>query len=472
MKVSDQLTRCCLAVLTLSLIHQATADWPRFRGPNGTGVAADDQAPPVKWSDTENVKWKVPLPGPGSSGPIVSGDKVFITYWSGYGVDPENPGQMEDLKMHLRCLDRATGDTLWDRSVAAKLPEQEYGGMFAQHGYASHTPVTDGERVYAFFGKTGVLAFDFKGKELWRADVGSDLNERGWGSASSPVLSEAGLVVLASIENHALVTLDKETGKELWKQEAEGFGSTWGTPVIVGEGESQDVVVGVPNEIWALNARTGKLRWYSQGIKGNSMTSSVVPVGSEIFAAGDRGGGTIAVKTGGKGDVSESHILWSGRDGGNITSPLVHNDRLYFIKSGIVNCRNAKTGEEVYAERLPGGAVGGRGRGAVGEGPQGRPGGNYGPGQRGGGGGRAGGRRGGGGGGFGNMDYASPVAAGDYLFQVTRSGKTIVVKLGDTFELVAQNEFAGDSSNFSGTPAISGGQLFIRSYENLYCIAE
>ena len=471
MNISKRCKTSCLALVTLFLVQQVSADWPRFRGPNGTGVASDGQAPPVKWSDTENVKWKVPLPGPGSSGPIVSGDKVFITYWSGYGLAPENPGRMEELKVHLRCVDRATGKTLWDRAVAAKLPEQEYGGMFAQHGYASHTPVTDGKRVYAFFGKTGVYAFDFEGKELWKADVGSDLDERGWGSASSPVLSDSGLVVLASIENHALVTLDKETGKELWKQEAEGFGGTWGTPAVVGSGEDQEVVVGVPNEIWALNARTGKLRWYSKGITGNSMTSSVVPVGSEIFAAGDRGGGTIAVKSGGKGDVSESHIVWSGRHGGNITSPLVHDDRFYFVKSGIVHCRDAKTGNEIYSERIPGATAGGRGRGVEG-GQTGRPGGDYNPGQRGGGrpGGRPGGRRGGGG--FGNIDYASPVAAGDYLFQLTRTGKTIVVRLGDEFELVAENAFAEDTSNFSGTPAITGGQMFIRSYKNLYCIAE
>ncbi len=469
MKTIRFLTRVSVITGLLVAGVETSADWLRFRGPNGTGVSADDKAPPVKWSDTENVKWKVSLPGPGSSGPIVVGEKVFVTYWSGYGVDPEDRGDMADLAIHLRCVDRRSGQTLWDRSVKAKLPEQEYGGMFAQHGYASHTPVSDGERVYAFFGKTGVYAYDLEGKELWKADVGSDLDGRGWGSAASPILTDSGLVVTASVENHAMVSFNKKTGAQQWIQEAEGFGSTWGTPVVVGKGEDQEVVVGVPGEIWGLNAKTGKLRWYSEGLRGNSMTSSVVPVGNSVLASGDRGGGTRVVKAGGKGDVSESHIAWTGKDGGNITSPLVYEGRFYFVKSSIVNCRDATTGEEIYSERLPGGAATERGRGVGVRSQGGRPGGNYTPGQGPGGRGGGGGRRGGGGR-FGSPDYASPVAAGGYLFQLTGKGETIVIKMGDQFDLVSRNSFASDSSNFSGTPAISRGQLFIRSYKNLYCI--
>ncbi len=475
MKRFELLSRMGLLSGLLLSCLDVSADWTRFRGPNGTGIAADNQTPPVKWSDTENLKWKVPLPGPGSSGPIVLGGKVFVTYWSGYAVDPENRGDMANLAIHLRCVDRKTGKTQWDRSIKAKLPEQEYGGMFAQHGYASHTPVTDGKRVYAFFGKTGVYAFDLDGNDLWSADVGSDLDQRGWGSAASPVLTETGLVVLASVENHAMVSLDRDTGKVQWKQEAEGFGSTWGTPVVIGKGDEQEVVVGVPGEIWALNAKTGKLRWFADGLRGNSMTSSVVPVGQSVLASGDRGGGTRVVKTGGKGDVNETHVQWTGKDGGNITSPLVYDGRFYFVKSGIVNCRDVSSGEEVYAERLPGSSATARSGAGGGRPGGGRPGGEYAPGQ--GGGGRGGFGRGGGGGRrgggrFGSPDYASPVAAGGYLYQLTGKGETIVVKMGDTFELVSRNAFASDTSNFSGTPAISDGELFIRSYKNLYCVAE
>ena len=459
-------TRLIVATSTFfvaSHVALLAADWNRFRGPNGSGVASGEAVPPLTWSDTENVKWKVPLPGPGSSSPVVSGDRVFVTYWTGYATGGEAQGRMEDLEIHLRCLDRGTGATKWDRAVKARLPEQSYDGMFANHGYASHTPVTDGERVYAFFGKTGVFAFDLEGKELWRREVGDGLDERGWGSSSSPVLTESGVIILASPESHSMFCLDKTTGTVVWKQEAEGFGSTWGTPVVVGRGEDELVVVGVPNEVWALNARTGKMRWYVDGVRGNAMTGSVVAVKDSILASGDRGGGTRRIKWEGTGSASEPQIVWTGKDGGNITTPLVYENRIYFLKSGIMNCRDFETGKEIYAERLP--APAGQDQGVA----EGRGGGGLRGGRPGGAGG--GGRRGGGGR-FGNPDYASPVAAGGYLFQLTGRGETIVVKLGDTFEFMGRNSFASDRSNFTGTPAISDGQIFVRSYQHLYCLAK
>ena len=153
--------RCLIAVGSLTLVLSSTlingslaGDWPRFRGPNGTGVSMDESPVPTSWSATENLKWKVALPGPGSSSPIVVGNRVFVTCWSGYGTGRGNPGDQQDLRRHLICIDRQTGDTLWSKTVEPYLPEDPYGGMFTQHGYASHTPVSDGERVYVFFGKT------------------------------------------------------------------------------------------------------------------------------------------------------------------------------------------------------------------------------------------------------------------------------------------------------------------------------
>ena len=153
-----------LALALLSLITTThAADWPRFRGADGSGNAGDAKAP-TTWSDTENVNWKAALPGPGSSSPIVWKDRVFVTCYSGYGDGSD--GAMEKLQRHLVCLDRATGKVLWDKAVAAEMPEDSYSGFLTEHGYASSTPATDGERVFAFFGKTGVLAFDFAGNEL------------------------------------------------------------------------------------------------------------------------------------------------------------------------------------------------------------------------------------------------------------------------------------------------------------------
>ena len=152
---------CFVSMVTLT----QAGDWARFRGPNGTGISADSDPLPTTFSETENLKWKVALPGAGVSCPIVVGDKVFVTCYSGYGADPQNRGEMKDLKRHLICIDRETGKTLWEKIVEAVLPEDEYTGPGVdQHGYASHTPVSDGKNVYVFYGKSGVLAYTVYGE--------------------------------------------------------------------------------------------------------------------------------------------------------------------------------------------------------------------------------------------------------------------------------------------------------------------
>ena len=200
-----------LALMVGQLV--GASDWPRFRGPDGAAVSVETNLP-VTWSDTENLKWKAPLPGPGSSSPILSGERVFVTCYSRYGIDRRNPGKPEDLKRHLLCLNAADGKTIWKRTVDAVLPEDPYQGYLREHGYASSTPVADGQRVYVFFGKTGVLAFDVEGNPLWRTDLGGESSNRRWGSASSPILYENLVIVNASEEGRSLVALDKMTGKE------------------------------------------------------------------------------------------------------------------------------------------------------------------------------------------------------------------------------------------------------------------
>src|SRR5262249_7661240 len=179
----------CLAVCARSA---DAADWLQFRGPGGLGVAPDKRLP-TTWSNTQNVVWKRQLPGPGGSSPIIVGKKIFVTCYSGYGVPDANGGDINDLKRHLICVDRATGKILWTRDVPADLPEQPYRSYQAQHGFASSTPVSDGERVYVFFGKSGVFAFDLDGKQVWHAGLGERTN--GWGSGASPILYK-GLVII------------------------------------------------------------------------------------------------------------------------------------------------------------------------------------------------------------------------------------------------------------------------------------
>ena len=220
-----------VVALTSLLSPLQGADWSRFRGSNGAGTAAT-AALPVTWSDTSNIRWKRELPGPGSSSPIVVGKHVFVTCYTGYGTDQEKPGRADDLKRHLICFERGSGQTVWSQSIDGVLPEDDFKGFIVQHGYASHTPVSDGERVYAFLGKSGVIAFDLDGNRLWQTTVGTESGSHGWGSGASPILHENLVIVNASEESQSLYALDKRTGSQVWRAQAAGLANSWSTPVL------------------------------------------------------------------------------------------------------------------------------------------------------------------------------------------------------------------------------------------------
>ncbi|MFV0442972.1 MAG: PQQ-binding-like beta-propeller repeat protein [Planctomycetaceae bacterium] len=459
-----------LALATLTGATSQADDWSRFRGPNGTGVSLDSKPLPSEWSDDKNLAWKTPLPGPGLSSPILVGDHVFVTCWSGYGLSREDVGNINDLQRHLVCVDRKSGSIRWNKSIPAVQPEEEYRGMFAENGYASHTPVSDGKRVFAFLGKSGIYAFDMEGKELWHKSVGTGDDRRGWGTASSPILYKELVIVPAFIESHSLIAFDQATGEEKWRQEAEGFDSTWGTPVLVDLPDGRtDLVIGVPYEIWGINPANGKLRWYSDSVDSDSICSSVLPHGQVVYMVEGRNGGAVAVRCGGSGSVTDKDVVWSTRDRGRISTPLWYNEKLIWVTDGRLSMADAATGdvvEQLRLERSTQAVPGGRS-------PQGPL-----PGERseagpsaGGSGGRGGFSRGGFGGRMGGQDYSSPIIADGKLIYITRAGDGIVVKLGDEPEQLATNRFASDHSEFSATPAVSDGQLFIRSNKFLYCVA-
>lgn len=452
-----------VAVSLVALAGAQASDWPRFRGPNGTGICADSTPTPVVWSPTENLQWKTKLPGAGVSCPIVVGDRVFVTCYSGYGLDRRDPGEQSDLTRHLVCIDRQTGEIKWNQTVQAVLPEDPFNPPgVTEHGYASHTPASDGEAVYVFFGKTGALAFDLDGRQLWQTSLGTESDPHRWGSSSSPIVHEGKVIVTAGPESRSIVGLDARTGKELWQAEAEGLGNVWGTPAIdqVND-ERSDLVIAAPFEIWGLNPETGKLRWYCEAIETDQFNSSVVIADGLILAIEGRGGGSIAIRSGGMGDVTESHVAWSGRDNNRFGTPVVYQGRLYFISNGIATCLDAKTGTRVYQARLPSGSESERAEGEDrGAQDEDRP--------------RSQGRFGGRGfgrGGFGGSDYASPVIADGKIYYTRRSGEVHVLKTGDTFESCAVNRVTDDEEDFSATPAISDGQIFLRSNTSLYCVA-
>jgi outer membrane protein assembly factor BamB len=402
-------------------------DWPRFRGPNGSAVSSETGLP-LTWSDSENLAWKVELPGPGSSSPIVSGDRVFVTCYSGYGVGRSSPGDQEKLTRHLVCLNLRDGKLLWQKSVPAKLPEDPYQGQLTEHGYATSTPAADGQRVFAFFGKSGVLAFDREGKLLWQKSVGTGSAMMGWGSGASLLLYKNLVIVNANAEDQSLVALDKENGREVWKAEAKGYSGSWSTPVLAEKADGkQELVVFVPDEVWALDPSDGGVLWYCTGLRGAATTSLVARDGiAYALGGGPRGSGSTAIRAGGRDDVSSSRVLWKQSTGSYVPSPVILGGHMYWVDDrGVAYCLKADAGEQVYRERLPG-------AGGV---------------------------------------YASAVAADGKLYVVTRRNGTFVLSAKPEFKVLAHNRLGADSTDFNASPAVSGGCLLLRSNRCLYCIA-
>ncbi|MEM1303991.1 MAG: PQQ-binding-like beta-propeller repeat protein [Planctomycetota bacterium] len=412
-------------------------DWPRFRGPAGSGVASGP-AVPFTWSDTENLRWKQPLPGAGSSSPIVVGDRVIVTCYSGYGVPGERDGEASRLERHVLCLQRSSGDELWRKTVPAQQPEDPDRGFLTEHGYASSTPVSDGERLYVLLGKSGVFALDLKsGAELWQADVGRESSDRQWGSASSPVLHGDLLIVNASEESQSLRAFDKRTGEPVWKQESSRLNLAYNTPVVVdGPGGRPELLVGTaggeglgPGELWSLNPANGKLRWYAQVPLERNVSPSVQVGGGVAYLYGGRPNASAAVRLGGRGDVTDANTVWTKRTGSYVASPLLHAGHLYWVSDqGLAVCQSAATGDEVYQKRL---------RFSTG----GRP------------------------------VYASPVLSGGRLIVPTRYDGVFVYPATPEFEQPVVNRFASDESMFNASPAVSDGELYLRSDTTLYCVA-
>ncbi len=442
-------------LLVVPIFFAVGADWNRFRGPNGSGISLDAQAPPTEWSPTQNLKWKLALPGAGVSCPIVVADRVFVTCYSGYGESREDLGDIKKLVRHLVCVSKASGEILWQKSVPSTATEDPFAGMgVPQHGYASHTPVSDGKHVFVFFGKSGVFAFDLEGNQLWQTNVGTDSDPRRWGSSSSPIVHDDSVIVPAGAESRAIVCLDKSTGNEKWRCDAEAFGMVWGTPAVVDNGDSSAIVIGAPYEVWALNPENGKLRWFCEANEDDQFSSSVVVEDSVVYAVGGRGGGSVAVKAGGKDDVTKSNVVWKGRDSTRFSTPIVHAGKMFYVSGGVLTCLDATDGKELYKGRLRSDSNT-TGNQTTGGAPGGGP---------------AGGRSRGGG--MGGDDYASPILAGGKIYYVTRGGDMYVLEAAGEFKQLAVNRVTTDREDFSATPAVSDGAIFVRSNKYLYCIAE
>lgn len=432
------LNRIALLTLLGSVFsHNASSclaeDWTRFRGTDGSGVSSNEKIPTV-WNQDKNIQWSIDLPGPGSSCPIVAGDKVFVTCYTGYGVNAESPGQPSDLVRHLLCVDSKSGKTLWTAAIPSTVDEDPYKGFIVEHGFASSTPTSDGEHVYVMCGKTGLIAFDMKGTEVWRVDMGQNSDPAKWGDGTSPVLHNNLVIMNAGITGHAMIAVDKKTGKEVWRVDDEKYTNSWATPIIVKADGRDEMVCASPGKIFAMDPMTGSELWRCDSPLKETVCASVVYHEGVVFLMGGRQGAAIAVRCGGNGDVTKTNIVWEKPLRSGIGTPVVANGRLYWASSGLAICADCKTGEEVFKTRL----VQTEQTAQAG----GRP----------------------------ASNYPSALNIGNKIYLTLRNGETQIWNAGSTYEVISSNSFSNDEGPFNATGAVSNDSLFLRSNKKLYSI--
>ncbi len=388
--------------------------WPQFRGPGGLGIS-QEKGLPVTWSETENMVWKTALPGYGSSSPIALDGKLYVTCYSGYGIE-KNEGSLEELTLHVVCVDSKTGGIVWDKQIK---PSPDESKSVRDHGYAAGTPVTDVEYLYVFFGKSGIMKFDLKGKQKWRTSVGDKTH--GWGRGTSPVLYENLVIVNASIESGSLVGIDKISGKEVWR--SGGMDSSWNTPHLVETSDGKDeLAVSVKGWILGFDPKTGKELWRCKGID-DYICPSIVSDKGVLYAMGGRKPKVIAIRSGGRGDVTTTHKVWEVEIGSLVSSPITYDGHIYWVSDSkqTAYCLSLTDGAIKYSEKL-----------------KARP-------------------------------YASALLADGKIYIVTRDNGTVVLAAKPQFEQLAHNKLE-DKSIFDASPVVCDGKLILRSNLNLYCI--
>lgn len=410
-------------LVALSAPLSAFADnWPMWRGVNGDGTCSESDLP-EKWSQTENVVWKVKLPDRGNSTPVVWGDKLFLTQ----AIEKEG-------KRLLLCFDKKAGKQLWDVGTIYKEPELTHG----TNPYCSASPATDGERVVVFFASAGVFCYDMNGKELWkRTDLGKQHHI--WGNGTSPVI--AGDRVFLNFgpgENTVLYAFDKKTGKTIWQHKEPGGASgeggnkqwlgSWSDPLLRKTGSRYELLMSYPGRACAFDPLSGKELWTCGGLTKLVYNSPLYADGLMIAMCG-YGGAAMAIKTGGSGDVTEKNRVWHlPRVQQRIGGGVIRDGHHYILTDGgIVECRDIKTGEMVFNERVKG------------PGPTGQ-------------------------------NWSSLVLSADgKCYAANQGGDCFVFKAEPKFELLATNTMG---EKIIGSIAVSDGHLFIRSYQNLWCIGK
>ncbi len=372
--------------------------WGQWRGPsaNGTSFPAD---PPVVWGENRNIRWKVGIPGRGHASPIIWGDQVFIlsAFKTDVVGDRQTPGPRARRrgpptlstqyvqKFEIFAIDRRTGKVNWQRTAHEAMPHES---RHPTGSWASGSPITDGEHVYAYFGSQGLYCYDFKGSLKWKTDFGDMTIKLGFGEGSSPAIYDDKIVVIWDHERQSfLVALDKKTGKVDWKVDRDEI-TSWATPLIVDENGSRQIITSATGRVRSYDLETGKMIWECSGMTHNVIPTPVYADGRLYVTSGFRGNMLLAIQlSSAKGDITDSDaVLWRyDRDTPYTPSPLLYGNYLYFLKGndGILSCLNAKTGAPYFGPQRVSGIDG---------------------------------------------IYASPVGANDRVYITGRNGTTVVIK--------------------------------------------
>ncbi len=416
---------------------EVPGEWPRWRGPFDTGVARGDA--PLKWSDSENIRWKVEVPGLGNSSPVIWGERIFLTTaiptQPGPGQSADGAGgfgqgargEQPEHQLVVLCLDRRSGKELWRRTARTVKPHEGYHRRYGS--FASNSPVTDGKLLVTFFGSHGAYAFDLDGKLLWSFDPGIKMAMRNaFGEGTAAVLD--GDTVLLNYDHEGpsvLFALEAQTGKVRWRKDRDEI-SNWSPPLVITHDGVRQAILAAPGKVRSYELRTGEVLWECAGLGANTIPAPVVQGDVVIVMSGFRNPNLLAIRLGGKGDLTGSpSVLWTTNRGTSYTpSPVLHDGKLYMLTdSGMISCLDAATGKPHYERvRL-------------------------------------------------SKPYnfkSSPVAASGKLYLSSEEGDVIVLKLGETFEVLATNTLANQS--FIATPAVAGGELYLRSQTHLFCVNE
>jgi outer membrane protein assembly factor BamB len=440
--------RLALALAVTLAVTVRAENWPHWRGPASIGISSETGLP-ERWSDTENIAWKAPLRGLGISSPVVWGDRVFVTSQIGRGtrragnhptlVQGASPaaagerglgggasakaGDPGKITFLVTALSRIDGRKVWEYELAA---EGELADVHDKHNLASSSPVTDGTRVYTWFGTGQLVALDMNGKAVWSRHLGReyapfDIN---WGHSSSPALHDNMLILPCYHDQQSyLLAVDATSGKTRWRLDRGRNVNSYSTPLVVRTGASAEIIVNSSDGISGHDPASGGLLWQIQEPNRFPIPMPIFHDGLIFATRGYRSGPYMAIRPGGKGDVAKTHVLWRVDTGAPYVSSLVHSDGLLYMAGdvGVLSAIDAKTGQRVWQERT------------------------------------------------GGVFTASPVAADGKIYMLSEDGQTIVLAAGPQPRVLARNRL---TARQLASPAISGGRIFVRTDDAVFAIGK